>query len=96
MLIPCPVCGLRDHEEFTYGGDATVARPDVSDGDPSHWAAYVYDRTNPRGPHEEYWHHVHGCRQWLLVMRNTETHAVGGARLVGAWANRPEASGETR
>ena len=27
MLIPCPVCGLRDHGEFTYGGDATIVRP---------------------------------------------------------------------
>ena len=50
MLIPCPVCGLRDQSEFTYGGDAHVVRPALDDGHAEHWAAYVYDRTNPRGP----------------------------------------------
>ena len=53
MLIPCPVCGLRDHGEFTYGGDATIVRPAIADADPARWAAYVYDRENPRG-------HAHG------------------------------------
>jgi sarcosine oxidase subunit delta len=88
MLIPCPVCGLRDHEEFTYGGDATVVRPDISDADQARWATYVYDRENPRGEHQEYWHHNHGCRSFLIVTRNTETHDVRGARLVGPWAGR--------
>lgn len=88
MLIPCPVCGLRDHEEFLYQGDATLERPDIADPDPARWAAYVYDRANPRGKHTEYWHHVHGCRAWLVVTRSTETHDVSGAVLVGAWAGR--------
>jgi sarcosine oxidase subunit delta len=85
MLIPCPVCGPRDHVEFTYWGDATVVRPELADTDASHWAAYVYDRGNPRGPHSEYWHHVHGCRLWMLVARDTLTHDVQGAQLVGMW-----------
>jgi sarcosine oxidase subunit delta len=89
MLIPCPVCGMRDHGEFVYGGDATVVRPAIDDRDPAHWAEYVYDRRNPRGPHEELWQHVHGCRQTMIVTRNTETHAIAGARLVGAWADAP-------
>jgi len=88
MLIPCPVCGLRDHGEFTYGGDATIVRPDIADGDRERWAAYVYDRGNPRGHHQEYWHHVHGCRQWMVVDRDTESHDVSGAKLVGPWAGR--------
>ena len=81
MLIPCPVCGLRDHGEFTYGGDATVVRPDVADarspraGPPTSTTA-----RNPRGPHTEYWHHVHGCRSWMIVERNTETHDVARRR----------------
>jgi sarcosine oxidase subunit delta len=86
MLIPCPVCGLRDHGEFTYFGDASVERPAISDADPTHWAPYVYDRENPRGPHQEYWHHVHGCRHWMVVTRDTETHDVSTARLIGPWA----------
>lgn len=91
MLIPCPVCGSRDHGEFTYFGDATVRRPDLSDTDPAAWARYVYDRGNPRGPHREFWHHTHGCRHWVEVERNTETHDVAGAQLVGAWAKPPVA-----
>ncbi len=86
MLIPCPVCGLRDHGEFTYGGDATIVRPALDDADPRGWAAYVYDRRNPRGPHTEYWHHVHGCRSWMIVERNTDTHEVGTSRLIGPFA----------
>ena len=27
MHIPCPHCGLRDEEEFCYGGPAHVVRP---------------------------------------------------------------------
>ncbi len=78
----------RDHGEFTYYGDATVVRPDIVEPAPEPWAAYVYDRTNPKGPHTEYWHHLHGCRAFLIVERNTETHAVAAARLAGAWAGR--------
>ena len=57
---------------------------------PARWADYVYDRRNPRGPHQEYWHHVHGCRTWMIVERNTETHDVSGARLIGPWAGRED------
>ena len=28
ILIPCPYCGPRAQTEFSYGGDASVARPD--------------------------------------------------------------------
>ena len=90
MLIPCPICGERDQSEFLYGGDATIIRPSIATEDAARWAAYVYDRSNPRGQHEEYWQHVHGCRQTLVVTRNTETHDVSQARLVGAWAGRKE------
>ena len=27
--------------------------------------------------HREYWQHVHGCRQWLVLERNTATNDVG-------------------
>ena len=87
MLIPCPVCGPRDHGEFTYFGDATVRRPDLSHADDRRWSEYVYDRRNPRGAHREFWHHVHGCRQWLIVSRDTQDHDISAAELVGPWAS---------
>jgi heterotetrameric sarcosine oxidase delta subunit len=81
LRINCPVCGPRDETEFTYGGDATVRRPAVAEGDPVKWLDYVFFRDNPRGPHREYWHHVTACRQWLVVERNTLTHEIGDVRL---------------
>jgi heterotetrameric sarcosine oxidase delta subunit len=75
LIIQCPWCGERDHTEFTYGGDATVTRPSA-DATDREWVDYVYFRDNPRGPHLEYWQHIHGCRQWLRVLRNTMTHAI--------------------
>ena len=77
MLIPCPFCGPREHSEFAYGGDATVRRP--RQAEPAwgpDWQGYVYERANPRGPHQEYWQQVAGCRQWLVVSRDTLTHEV--------------------
>tara|TARA_R110002051_G_scaffold316835_1_gene397048 strand:- start:44932 stop:45198 length:267 start_codon:yes stop_codon:yes gene_type:complete len=81
LRLPCPVCGLRDETEFDYGGDATVVRPDQDNTDLNDWHDYVFVRDNPRGAHKEYWHHVQGCRQWLIVERNTLTHAVGTTAL---------------
>ena len=80
IRITCPFCGERDHSEFSYGGDATVEYPplDAPTGD---WNAAIYDRNNPRGPHREYWHHVNGCRSWLIVERDTLTHEVGTVEL---------------
>ncbi len=76
LTIHCPWCGLRDHSEFTYGGDASVARPSADAGEAAFFR-YVYERTNPKGVHREYWHHVVGCREWLCVTRDTANHEIG-------------------
>lgn len=85
MLIPCPYCGPRDSSEFTYSGDATVTRPDAVNTTIEDWSDYIYQRTNPVGVHQDYWHHVQGCRLLLKVTRNTLTHEVSGAEIVGPW-----------
>jgi len=79
LQIPCPFCGPRDHAEFAYGGDAGVTRPAMDCDDLDAWVDYVFIRDNPRGPHREFWHHVHGCREWLVVERDTASHAILGA-----------------
>ena len=80
LIIKCPHCGPRDHTEFSYGGDATVKRP--ADGTSVEtWYDAVYLRDNPRGPHEELWQHVQGCRAWVVVTRDTLTHAISAVRL---------------
>ena len=75
------MCGTRDETEFTYGGDATVTRPAADNAETNAWACYVFERPNPRGRHQEYWHHVSGCRQWLVIERDTLTHEIGACRL---------------
>lgn len=77
LLIPCPHCGERRFTEFTYGGDASVSRPvDPAAVSDSVWTDYLYRRRNPCGRHVEYWHHTMGCRQWLRITRDTETHEI--------------------
>lgn len=80
MRIPCPYCGLRSHDEFTYYGDATVRRPDATAaGAEERFFEYVYIRDNPAGLHRELWFHQGGCHEWLIVTRDTQTHAIAGA-----------------
>ncbi|MBC8050224.1 MAG: sarcosine oxidase subunit delta [Chitinophagales bacterium] len=79
MLIPCPHCGLRDHAEFTYSGDAGLKRP-APDANDETWFDYVYQRNNAPGEHVELWHHIFGCRQFIAVTRNMRTHVVSGSR----------------
>ena len=75
LRINCPFCGERDHSEFTYGGDATVVYPAL-DAPLEAWIDAVYVRANPNGPHRERWQHSLGCRLWLIVERDTMTHAI--------------------
>ena len=82
MRIPCPYCGSRDHSEFAYLGDATPKRPDPAEQNAAAlFFDYVYLRDNPAGPHREFWHHLAGCRSWLVVTRDTRTHAVTAVAL---------------
>ena len=78
MRIPCPFCGLRDHDEFSYEGDANVQYPSL-DASTGEWFEAVYQRDNPRGAHREYWRHVYGCRMTLIVERDTLTHEITSA-----------------
>ena len=81
-------------EEFTFLGDATPVRP--SSNDPAsmdQWFDYVYLRDNPKGRFDEYTHHSGGCRAWLVVSRNTETHEVYGTVTARAWAKAQQKGG---
>jgi heterotetrameric sarcosine oxidase delta subunit len=85
MLIPCPYCGLRDAHEFTYLGDASGVRPDPAAPDAAEeFYQYVYLRDNPAGAHAEWWYHGAGCRSWVKVVRDTNTHAIASATLAKA------------
>jgi len=73
MRIKCPYCGERDAQEFTCRG-AALQRPDAEA--PGAVFDYVYLRDNPAGPLSELWYHRAGCRSWLVVARDTRTHAI--------------------
>jgi methylglutamate dehydrogenase subunit B len=75
MIVPCPHCGTRDSSEFYFRGEATSHRPDYDEGTAA-FAEYVYGRANHAGPQKEHWYHAAGCRNWLLVERDTRTHAI--------------------
>lgn len=71
LLIPCPFCGPRAEIEFRCGGEAHIRRPDPASADDAAWEAYLFVRKNPKGLHLERWWHVHGCRRWFHVARDT-------------------------
>ena len=76
-ILNAHTCGMRSQNEFSYGGDATVKRPElnkeISDQD---WDNFVYNRKSLRGKHKELWQHLSGCRQWIKVERDTATHEI--------------------
>jgi heterotetrameric sarcosine oxidase delta subunit len=76
MRISCPYCGERDRREFAILGDADPVRPHGMDVDVAAMFEYVYQRTNPAGLLREYWYHGAGCHAWLVVERDTRTHAI--------------------
>jgi len=79
MRISCPYCGERGNDEFTVLGAADPDRP-AADAPLNAWVAYVHQRENAHGPHRELWHHQAGCRAWLVVERDTRSHAVIAVR----------------
>ncbi len=81
MRIKCPLCGERDRREFYYQGDAIALRRPDADAGPDAWDDYLHNRDNPAGVTRDLWHHEAGCGAWLVVTRNTVTHAVLAVKL---------------
>lgn len=84
LLIHCPWCGPRAESEFTYGGEAHIARPPQPDAlTDGQWADYLFMRANPKGAHREQWCHGAGCRRWFNAKRDTVTYAIAGTYRMG-------------
>ena len=79
QLLKCPFCGNRDQSEFTYVRE--IASVPGLQAEQAAWQTYVYERDNPRGPHNEWWHHHLGCRQILEIVRDTMTHEIVSVQL---------------
>lgn len=77
LQIRCPWCGIRDEDEFSFGGQGGIFMPEELDAaTDKEWADYLFNRINPKGLHLERWQHVYGCRQWFMVERDTVSHVV--------------------
>ena len=88
MIIPHPLLGPRDAQEFVYLGDACLMDrpdPDAPDAETA-FHDYAYLRDNPAGLHRELWFHEHGDRSWLVVTRDTTTHAIVSAEIAATVA----------
>ena len=79
MRIPCPQCGPRDRREFTYQGAAVALARPAPDAGEAAWDDYVHLRENPAGVTRDLWYHD-PCQTWVVVTRDTVTHAVHGAQ----------------
>lgn len=80
MRVTCPHCGPRDRREFTVGGDDTPLHRPPRDAGGEAWHDYVHLRDNPAGRLREMWYHD-PCQAWIMVERDTATHAVHGSTL---------------
>lgn len=80
MRLTCPLCGERDRREFTYQGHALALDRPAPDASPEDWHAYIHLRDNPAGQTQDLWYHD-PCQSWLVVTRDTVTHAVHGTAL---------------
>lgn len=84
LLIECPFCGKRDESEFSYAGEAHIARPleteKLSDVE---WADYLFMRKNPKGAHREQWLHVAGCRRYFNAERDTVSYHINSTYKIG-------------
>jgi len=68
---------LRDHSEFSFGGESQRTRPQNPEcASDAEWADYQFYRDNPKGLNFERWVHSFGCRQWFHVVRDTVTHDI--------------------
>jgi sarcosine oxidase subunit delta len=84
LLIECPWCGERDESEFSYAGEAHIARPpDTEKLTDEQWADYLFMRKNPKGLHREQWLHAAGCRRFFNVERDTLTYKISGSYKIG-------------
>jgi sarcosine oxidase subunit delta len=75
MLLPCPHCGVRDEDEFRFGGESHITRPAPNAGDTA-WADYLFNRKNAKGVSYERWLHQFGCGRWFNVARHTVNHEI--------------------
>jgi sarcosine oxidase subunit delta len=77
LIIKCPWCGERDETEFSYAGEAHIARPlETEKMSDEEWADYLFMRKNTKGEHREQWLHAAGCRRYFNAQRDTVSYQI--------------------
>ncbi|WHS62433.1 sarcosine oxidase subunit delta [Pseudomonas sp. G2-4] len=83
LKIHCPHCNeVREEEEFTYRGEAFIARPAdaaLNTLDDAGFGDYLFMRVNHKGLMYENWYHGGGCRHFLVVARDNVTNEISGS-----------------
>lgn len=82
MKLPCPLCGSRDRREFYYMGTEDYLTPAGEGASLDDLDNHLFLRDNPAGLTRDLWYHEQGCGAWMVVTRNTVSHAVLAAELV--------------
>jgi sarcosine oxidase, subunit delta len=84
LLIRCPYCEMeRPETEFRYGGEAHLTRPAATASD-EEWSAFLFYRTNDKGPHAERWRHASGCGRFFNCVRDTVSDKISVTYKSGA------------
>ena len=73
-LLECPINGLRNINEFTYGGEVKQ-RMDPSLYSDREWAEFIFMEDNKLGVVKEWWFH-NPSSYWFIAERNTQTDEI--------------------
>ena len=74
IRIPCPHCGSRPLEEFSYGEIITVPEHITDPKERDIDRGFMLN--NPEGETTEAWFHLYGCRRWIKIRRDTVKDTV--------------------
>jgi sarcosine oxidase, subunit delta len=73
MMI-CPLNGLRNISEFSYGGEVRNM-PDQNTCSDMEWADYVFNKDNQIGISREWWMHTPSS-YWFIAERHTASDEI--------------------
>ena len=94
-IMPCPLNGPRNIQEFMYGGEVVVP-PDPENSDAAAWADYLFMQDNEAGVVREWWYHM-ATSFWFIAERNAITDEIVRTYLpdevFGPTASAPDPSG---
>lgn len=73
-IMPCPLNGPRNINEFVYGGEVAPL-PDVVTADDQEWAEHTFYAYNGTGVVCEWWYHA-ASGYWFIAQRHRATDDI--------------------